>query len=250
MSGGPDHVCLGSSIAGPTTAQSPGDIPVECCGPGVCKAPESSDSEFIKPFLDGEGIMLDSAPGTLSNFLLHYRDSFIAWIDPHVPKRVVDALFGLYNQSLEQLEVDLEVVKECLEERFSQEMKWVKMILSLKVKIAFEEQHSQQKAADHRAELDDLRREVDQLKEGYNAETSKTFSSLRKLREALECANRNFRSMEGHFNRASERADRAEGDLAEAQTRIKLLEEDLEAAKERDTHNEDLYTALLGRCVS
>ena len=52
--------------------------------------------------------------------------------------------------------------------------------------------------------------------------------------------------MEGHFNRASERANRAEGGLAEARARIKLLEGDLEAAKEWDMHNEDLYTTARG----
>ena len=84
-------------------------------------APEDSTLELIKPFLDGEGVMLDGIPGTLYNFLHHYRDDFISWIDPHVSKAVGRVLLGLYNQVLDQLEVELDVAKECLEASVSLE---------------------------------------------------------------------------------------------------------------------------------
>jgi hypothetical protein len=141
-----------------------------CCETVKGHAPEHAASRHIKPFLYDEGIFLDNVPGSLGNFLIHYRDSFLQWIEPHVPRSAADALLGLYNQVLEQLEVELDAVKECLEDRSAQEMKWVKMILSLKERITSMEEHSNQKAAD----LDALRSEVDQLKEGYDAKRSKT----------------------------------------------------------------------------
>ena len=79
--------------------------------PGEEFAPEGSGPKLIKPFLAGEGIMLDAIPGSLSNFLLHYRDDFISWIDPHVSKAFGRVLLNLYNQVLEQLEVELDVAK-------------------------------------------------------------------------------------------------------------------------------------------
>ena len=87
----------------------------ECPRSGLGIAPEGSAPGLLRPFLDGEGVLLDGIPGTLSNFLHHYRDDFISWIDPHVSKSVGRVLLGLYNQVLDQLEVELDAAKECLE---------------------------------------------------------------------------------------------------------------------------------------
>ena len=126
----------------------------KCQGSEEGPAPGCTALGLIKPFLDGEGIMLDGALGTLLNFLYHYRDAFISWIDPHVSKPVGGVLIGLYNQVLDQLEVELDAVKDCFEERVSLEMKWLKMVLSMKEKVADVEKRCDQRIADLRAELD------------------------------------------------------------------------------------------------
>jgi len=138
----------------------------------------SPDPEPVKPFLAEEDFSLDGIPGSLGEFLLHRRDSFIEWIKPHVPKRVADALLGLYNQTLEQLAVELEAMNECLDERFAQEMRWVKVILSLKEKIAFQETVFKQHVADHKAKIVDLKGKMDWFMESFDEETRTSRASI------------------------------------------------------------------------
>ena len=84
--------CLQGSPEG-ELSDGNGELPYS----GEDAAPEGSTPRLIKPFLAGEGVMLDVIPGTLSNFLHHYRDDFISWIDPHVSKSVGRVLLDLYN---------------------------------------------------------------------------------------------------------------------------------------------------------
>jgi hypothetical protein len=169
--------------------KEPGEDLGKCCGSEDSPAPGRAAPRRIKPFLDSKGVMLDGVPITLSNFLLHYRDSFIAWIDPHVPKPVGEVLIGLYNQTLDQLEVELDAVKECLEERFSKEMKWVKVILSLKEKMADMEQRCDQKVADLEAELDQSRHAMGKLRESFE--------------DSVKGADKRFVKLKEHFDKAS-----------------------------------------------
>ena len=129
----------------------------ECPRSGEGIAPGGAGPGLIRPFLDGEGVMLYGIPGTLSNSLHHYRDDFISWIDPHVSKSVGRVLLGLYNQVLDQLEVELDAAKDCLEESASLERRWVKTILSMAEKRARLETENDQRFTDLRAERDEAR---------------------------------------------------------------------------------------------
>ena len=87
---------VGFCFQGSPEGKSPDGVEeFPCSGEGI--ALEGSAPGLIKPFLDGEGVLLDGIPGTLLNFLYHYRDDFISWIDPHVSKSVGRVLLGLYN---------------------------------------------------------------------------------------------------------------------------------------------------------
>jgi DNA repair exonuclease SbcCD ATPase subunit len=174
-------------------------------GGGV--APEGSDPKLIKPFLAGEGIMLDAIPGSLSNFLHHYRDDFISWIDPHVSKAVGRVLLNLYNQVLEQLEVELDVAKECLEASVSLEKKWVKTILSMANKRATE---NNQRFADLQAERDKARQDLAALRESFEASVTGSDERFSQLME--------------HFNKASARVRGLDEDLIAAREQLKTAQ--------------------------
>jgi DNA repair exonuclease SbcCD ATPase subunit len=174
-------------------------------GGGV--APEDSGPKLIKPFLDGEGIMLDAIPGSLSSFLHHYRDDFISWIDPHVSKAVGRVLIELYNQVLEQLEVELDLAKECLEATASLERRWVKTILSMADRRNTEDK---QKLADLQAERDKAQRDLAVLRESF--ETFSTNSDER------------FEKLTEHFNEASARVRSLDEDLVAAREQLKTAQ--------------------------
>jgi chromosome segregation ATPase len=165
---------------------------------------------LIKPFLDGEGIMLDAIPGSLSSFLYHYRDDFISWIDPHVSKAVGRVLLHLYNQVLEQLEVELDVAKECLEASVSLERRWVKTIISMadkRVKLATE---NNQKFADLQAERDKALQDLAVLRE-----TFETYSAG---------SDERFSQLMGHFDKASVRVRGLEDDLTATREQLKTAQ--------------------------
>ena len=62
-------------------------------------------------------------------------------------------------------------MKECLDERFAQEMRWVKVILSLKEKITFQEAVFKQHVADHKTEIADLKGKMNRCRESFDEET-------------------------------------------------------------------------------
>jgi len=215
--------------------REPGEDLEECCSSGEGLAPGFTAPGLIKPFLDGEGIVLDGAPGTLSNFLFHYRDAFIAWIDPHVPMPVGGALIGLYNQVLDQLEVELDAVKDCLEERVSLGKKWIKMVLSVKEKAADMEKLCDQKLADLRAERDQARRALDALRDTFE--------------ESVKGADARFIKLKEHFDKASGRVSRLEarlcevqGDLEVARGHIRELEASNKCLENQNLEHYHLWT--------
>ena len=177
-------------------------------------APEGSGPKLIKPFLAGEGIILDAILGSLSNFLFHYRDDFISWIEPHVSKAVGRVLLDLYNQVLEQLEVELDAAKECLEATASLERRWVKTILSMADRRNKEDK---QKFTDLQAERDKAQRDLAVLRESFEA--------------SVRGSDERFSQLMEHFNKASARVRGLEDDLIAtreqlktAQTRVRELE--------------------------
>jgi chromosome segregation ATPase len=148
---------------------------------------------------------------------MHYRDDFISWIDPHVSKSVGRVLLNLYNQVLEQLEVELDVARDCLEESMTLEKKWVKTIISM---------------ANERAKL---RAENDQRIADLEAQRDEARQFLLSARAAFETSvagfDERFSKMKEHFDKASARAQRMEKNLSvaqeqlvEAQDRIRELE--------------------------
>jgi DNA repair exonuclease SbcCD ATPase subunit len=177
---------------------------------GGSVAPEDSGPKLIKPFLVGEGIMLDAIPGSLSSFLYHYRDDFIAWIDPHVSKAVGRVLLELYNQVLEQLEVELDLAKECLEATSSLERRWVKTIISMADRRATLETENNQKFADLQAERDEARRDLAALRETFDA-----FSTS---------SDERFEKLTVHFNEASARVRGLDEDLVVAREQLKTAQ--------------------------
>ena len=74
-------------------------------------------------------------------------------------------LLGLYNQVLDQLEVELDAAKECLEASVSLERRWVKTILSMANKRAKLETENGQRFSDLRAERDEARQDLTVLRE-------------------------------------------------------------------------------------
>jgi DNA repair exonuclease SbcCD ATPase subunit len=174
---------------------------------GGSVAPEDSGPKLIKPFLDGEGIMLDGIPGSLSSFLYHYRDDFIAWIDPHVSKAVGRVLLELYNQVLEQLEVELDLAKECLEATSSLEKRWVKTILSMADR---RDKEDKQKLADLQSERDKAQRDLAALRETFDA-----FSAS---------SDERFEKLTVHFNEASARVRGLDKDLVAAREQLKTAQ--------------------------
>ena len=163
-----------------------------------------------------------------SNFLFHYRDAFIAWIDPHISKPVGRALTNLYNQVLDQLEVELDAMKDCLEERVSLEMKWVKTVLSMVEKRAEMKTLCDQKLADLRAERDQARQALDTLREAFEA--------------SVKGADERFIKLKGHFNKTSARVKGLEDRFSEVQGQLEVARDrvrELEASNKRLT-NENL----------
>jgi chromosome segregation ATPase len=185
----------------------------------------------------------------LKEFLYDRRDSFIQWFEPHVSRRFGDALIDLYNQLLEQLEAESEALEASMVERFGQEMRWVKVILSLKAEIASLEQNSKMKAEDHKAELSDLKREMDRRQEDSKVEAEAQRALIWDLQETLEKVGDRFDRVKAHFDRAAARADHlehekyhVEGDLARARDRLKALEEEISRVASEDKEHYGLYT--------
>jgi septal ring factor EnvC (AmiA/AmiB activator) len=108
-------------------------------------------------------------------------------------------------------------VKDCLEERVSLEIKWLKMVLSIKEKAADMEKCCDQRIADLRAELDQSRHALDSLRETFE--------------ESVKGVDTRFSKLKEHFDKASERVaglevslNHTRGDLETARTRIRELE--------------------------
>ena len=147
----------------------------------------------------------------LSNFLFHYRDAFITWVDPHVSKPVGRALTDLYNQVLDQLEVELDAMKDCLEERVSLEMKWVKTVLTVVEKRAEMKTSCDQKLADLRTERDQTRQALATLREAFEA--------------SVQGADERFTKLKGHFDKTSARVKGLEDRISEVQGELEVAQD-------------------------
>jgi len=152
---------------------------------------------------------LDDVSGTLSNFLFHYRDAFIEWIDPHISKPVGKALTDLYNQTLDQLEAELEAMKECLEERVTLEKKWVKTVISMANKKAEMKMLNNQRLADLQAERDEARQAMSALRESFEASVKGSDERFTKLMEHFTKTSARVRGLEERVSEVQGQLDAA-----------------------------------------
>jgi hypothetical protein len=164
---------------------------------------------LVEPFLFGEDFVLDGRPGSLKEFLLARRDSFIEWVDLYVSRDFADVLLELYNQVLEQLDTEFKVMMKGMAERHEHERTWAELARSRLEEVDSLEFKLRMAGEDHERVI----AELGQLRSSLKKERAAFKSSSRDLKESLECCDQNFQKMKEHFDAATVRADRCEAQL-------------------------------------